>query len=85
MHTIKAVLYAFFFKVQKWALFSKGKKNVILRDSKRSSFITYFFELQFDMATLINPSFRMMEARGFEQRFKSDLSGIYIISNTIIQ
>ena len=32
---------------------------MILRDSKRSSFIIDFFELQFDTATLIIPSFRM--------------------------
>ena len=39
----------------------RQKKNMILRDSKRSSFITDFFELQCDTATMIIPSFRMMK------------------------
>ena len=33
--------------------FSQKAKKLILRDSKRSSFITDFFVLQFDTATLI--------------------------------
>ena len=53
--------------------FHKRQRNVILRDSKRSSFITYFFELLLDAATLIIPSSRMIKARGCMQRFKSDL------------
>ena len=51
----------------------RQKKNIILCDSKRSSFITDFFDLQLDTATLIIPSFRMIKARGCKQRFKSDL------------
>ena len=35
---INAVYYARFFQVKKWALFTIGKKNIILCDSKRSSF-----------------------------------------------
>ena len=31
----------------------KRQKNIILRDSKRSSFVTDVFELQFSTATLI--------------------------------
>ena len=53
--------------------FRQRQKNIFLSDSKRSSFITDFFELQFDTATLIIPSFRMIKARGCKQRFKSDL------------
>ena len=49
-------------------LFHKRQKNIILCDSKRSSFITDFFELQFDTATLIIQSFRMIKARGCKQR-----------------
>ena len=41
--------------------FRKRQKNIILCDSKRSSFITDFFELQFDTVTLIIPSFRMID------------------------
>ena len=33
--------------------FHQRQKSIILCDSKRSSFITDFFELQFDTATLI--------------------------------
>ena len=51
----------------------KAKKK-ILRDSKRSSFITDFFKLHYDTAALIILSFRMIKARGCKQRFKSDLS-----------
>ena len=58
--------------------FHKRQKNMVLCDSKRTSFITYFFELQFDTATLIIPSFRMIKATGGKQRFKSDLSRIRI-------
>ena len=39
--------------------FHKRQKNIILRDPKRSSFITDYSELQFDTPTLIIPSFRM--------------------------
>ena len=56
----------------------KTKKNMFLCDSKRSSFITDFFELQFDTATLIIPSFRMRQARGCKLRFKSDLLSNYL-------
>ena len=35
---------------------------MMLCDSKRSSFITDFFELQFDTATFIIPSFGMIKA-----------------------
>ena len=73
MFLYMAVYYARFFEVKKWAYFTKGKKNRILCDSKRSSFITDFFKLQFDAATLVMPSFRMTQARGCKQRFKSDL------------
>ena len=52
--------------------FHKRQKNIILRDSKRSSFID-FFEIQFDTATLSIQSFGMIKARGWKQRFKSDL------------
>ena len=37
----------------------RHKKNIILCDSKRSSVVTDFFELQFDTPTLIIPSFRV--------------------------
>ena len=63
--------------------FHKRQKNIILRDSKRSSFITDFFELQFDTATLIIPSFRMTQARGCKQRFKSDLLRNYLLPDRI--
>ena len=52
--------------------FHKRQENIILCDSKRSSFITAFFELQFDTATFIIQSFRMIKARCCKQRFKSD-------------
>ena len=73
--------------------FHKRLKNIILCDSKRSSFITAFFELQFDTATFIIQSFRMIKARGCKQRFKSDilyvitwyLVGLGFTCNTIIQ
>ena len=42
----------------------RQKKHKILCGSKRSSFITDFFELQFDTLTLIIPSLRMAQARG---------------------
>ena len=66
--------------------FHKGQKSIILCDSKRSSFITDFFQLQFDTATLIIPSFRMTQARGCKQRFKFDHSYVitwYLIRSTI--
>ena len=63
-------------------LFHKRQKNIILCDSKRSSFITDFFELQFDTATLIIQSFRMIVARGCKQRFKSDL--LYLVRNYLV-
>ena len=44
--------------------FHRRQKNITLCDSKWSSFIAYFFELQFDTATLIIPRFRMTQARG---------------------
>ena len=54
-------------EVQKWALFNEGKKKVnLICDSKRSSFIKYLFELQFDTTTLIIPSFRMIKARCYK-------------------
>ena len=53
--------------------FHKRQKDIILCDSKRSCFITDFFELQFETATLIIQSFRIIKARGCKQRFKSDL------------
>ena len=53
--------------------FHQRQKNIIICDSKWSSFIIGFFELQFDTATLIIPSFRMTQARGCKQRFKSDI------------
>ena len=52
--------------------FHQRKKIFISCDSKRSSFITDSLELQFDTATLIIPSFRMIKARGCKQRFKTD-------------
>ena len=61
----------------------KRKKTKILRDLKRSSFITDFFELQFDTATLIIQSFRMIKARGCKQRFKSDLLRDYLVPGRI--
>ena len=57
----------------------KTKKNMFLCDSKRSSLITDFFELQFDTATLIIQSFRMIKARGCKQKFKSDI--LYVITD----
>ena len=63
--------------------FHKRQKNIILCDSKRSSFITDFFELQFDTATLVIPSFRMIKARGCKQRFKSDLLRNYLVPVSI--
>ena len=71
--------------------FHKRQKNIILCDSKRSSFITDFFELQFDTATLIIQIFRIINARGCKQRFKSDPLRNYVapvvgfICITIIQ
>ena len=59
-------------------LFHKRQKNIILCDSKRSSFITDFFELQFDTATLIIQGFRMIKARGCKQRFKCNQ--LYVIT-----
>ena len=53
-------------------------KKIIICDAKRSSFITDFFELQFDTATLIIQRFRMIKARGCKQRFKSD--PLYVIT-----
>ena len=64
-------------------LFHKRLKNIILCDSKRSSFITDFFELQFYTPTLIIPSFRMTQARGCQQRFKSDLLRNYLVPDRI--
>ena len=63
--------------------FHKRQKNMNSRDSKRSSFIADFFELQFDAATLIIPSFRMIKARGCKQRFKSDLLRNYLVPDRI--
>ena len=71
--------------------FSSKAKNIILCDSKRSSFITDVFELQLDTPTLIIPSFRMTQARGCKRRFQSDPLRTYLwylvgfICNTIIQ
>ena len=62
--------------------FHKRQKNISLRDSKRSSFITDFFELQFDTATWIIQSLRMIKARGCKQRFKSDL--LYLVRNCLV-
>ena len=81
--TSKAVCYDRFFEVQKWALFIKGTKNIICCGLTRSSFITDFFELQFDTTTLIIPSFRMIKARGCKQRFKSDLLRNYLVPGRV--
>ena len=62
--------------------FHKRQKNILLCDSKRSSFITDFFELQFDTATLIIQSSRMIKARDCKQRFKSDL--LYFVRNYLL-
>ena len=48
----KAVYYATFFRFKNGP-FSERQKNIILCDSKRSIFITDFFELQFHTANLI--------------------------------
>ena len=62
----------------------KGKKKKkILCDSKRSSFVTDFFELTFDTADLISQSFRMIKARGCKQRFKSDQLRNYLVPASI--
>ena len=77
-----------FFSFENGPFSQKAKKHEILCDSKRSSFITDFFELQFDTATLIIPSFRMIKAIGCKQRFKSDVITWYLLGflcNTIIQ
>ena len=58
------------------------KEKKILCDSKRSSFITDSSELQFDTATFIIQSFRMIKARGCKQRFKSDL--IYLVRHDLV-
>ena len=58
---------------------NRQKNIIILCDSKRNSFITYFFELQFDTATLIIQSFRRIKARGCKQSFKSDLLHLSLI------
>ena len=63
--------------------FHQRQKSIMLCDSKRSSFITDIFELQFDTATLIIPSFRMTQARGCKQRFKSDLLRNYLVPDRI--
>ena len=55
------------------------KEKKILCDSKRSSFITDSSELQFDTATFIIQSFRMIKARGCKQRFTSDLIRNYLV------
>ena len=64
-------------------LFSQKAKKHNLSDSKRSSFITDYVELQFDTATLIIPSFRTTQARGCKQRFKSDLLRDYLVPGKI--
>ena len=58
----------YIFEVQKWPLFAKGEKNRILCHPKRSSLITFIFELLFDTATLIMPSFRMMSFKMIKAR-----------------
>ena len=61
MYTILGRLLSNIFLGSKMGPFRKRQKNIILCDSKRSSFITDFFELQFDTVTLIIPSFRMID------------------------
>ena len=65
--------------------FHKRRKNIILRDSKRRSFITDYCELQFNTATLIIQSFRMIKARGCKQRFKSDLVRNHLVPDIHLQ
>ena len=68
----------------------KAKKQNLVR-LKTEQFHHRFFELQFDTATLIIQSFRMIKARGYKQRFKTDyvitwyLVGLGFICNTNIQ
>ena len=79
-----------FFRLKNGAFSSKAKKHNLMR-LKTERFIIDCFELQFDTATLIIPSFRMTQARGCKERFKYDLSRNYLwyligfICNTIIQ
>ena len=62
--------------------FHQRKKHIILRDSKRSSFIADFCLTQVCTATLIIQSFRMIKARGCKQRCKSDLLRNYLVPGT---
>ena len=71
---------------------NRQKNIIILCDSKRNSFITYFLGLQFDTQTLIiHTELQNDQARGSKQRFKADL--LYVITwylvgflcNTIIR
>ena len=49
-----------YFRFKNGTFHKRQKKSAI--DSKRCSFITEYFELQFDTATLTIPSFRMIKA-----------------------
>ena len=73
-----------------------GMKNMLVRtlgpfvmqdclccDWKQNSFITDFFELQFETASLIIPSLRKIKARSCKQRLKSDLFRYYLVHGTI--
>ena len=62
-----------FLEVKKSSFSHKAKKNRILCNPKISSFITFIFELLFDSATVIIPSFRMIKARCCKHRCQSDL------------
>ena len=60
-HTIKRpFIMQDYFRFKNGTFHKRQKKSAI--DSKRCSFITEYFELQFDTATLTIPSFRMIKA-----------------------
>ena len=68
-----AVYCARFVEVQQCALFTKDGKSVILRNPKRSSFITFCFEFLFDTATLTILNLEVVNATGCKQKCKSEL------------
>ena len=65
--------------------FHKRQKNIpgnLLRLKTEQFHHTDFLELQFDTATSIIQSLRMIKARGCKQRFKSD--PLYLVRNCLV-